>query len=95
MSLRLRRLVNEIERLKRRSATELVAEFLLDLCAAASADRADVTLPFEKSIIAARLGIKPESFSRALGRLKDVGVDVNGAEIAIASRAALARFMSA
>ena len=93
MALRLRRLVNEIERLKRRSATELVAEFLLQLCPPADADRAALTLPFEKAIIAARLGIKPESFSRALARLKDVGVEVNGPAVTIASRAALARMI--
>ena len=93
MSLRLRRLVNEIERLKRRTAAELVAEFLLELCVG-DGDRFAFTLPFDKAIIAARLGIKPESFSRALARLKNVGVVVTGPEVSVASRTALARMLT-
>lgn len=93
MSLRLRGLVNEIERLKRRSAIELVAEFLLELSSPTPGDHAALTLPFEKAMIAARLGIKAESFSRALARLKEVGVTVDGPEVTIASRAALGRIV--
>ena len=93
MSLRLRALVNEIEQLKRRSATERVAEFLLSLSPADDVDRSTVNLPFEKLVIAARLGIKPESFSRALVRLKTLGVSVDGSRLSIASRQALLNFL--
>ena len=34
-------------------------------------------LPFEKSLLANRLGMKPESFSRALARLRAHGVTVD------------------
>jgi hypothetical protein len=42
-----------------------------------------VTLPYDKVLIAGRLGMKPESLSRAFARLKTVGVKVkkNHAEI--------------
>jgi CRP-like cAMP-binding protein len=93
MSLRLRELVNEIERLKRHDATERVAEFLLNMAAASDVDPTIVTLPFEKLVIAARLGIKPESFSRALARLKAAGVATNGPQVTIASRQALEQFL--
>lgn len=93
MSFRLRRLVNEIENLKRRGAAELVAGFLLQLCGQGEPDRCTLTLPFEKALIAARLGIKPEFFSRALVRLKEFGVEVNGAEVTIASRSALGKLL--
>lgn len=93
MSLRLRGLVNEIENLKRRAAAELVADFLLQLLSPGETDHCTLVLPFEKALIAARLGIKPESFSRALARLKELGVEVNGADVTIASRAALAKFL--
>lgn len=93
MSLRLRALVNEIEQLKRRSATERVVEFLLSLPPADDADRSTVILPFEKRVIAARLGIKPESFSRALVRLKTLGVSVDGPRFSIASRQTLLNFL--
>lgn len=42
-----------------------------------------VHLPYDKSLAAARLGMKPETFSRALGQLKQVGVSVKGDEISI------------
>ena len=93
MSLRLRALVNEIEQLKRRSATERVAEFLLSLSPADDVDRSTVNLPFEKLVIAARLGIKPESFSRALVRLKTLGVSVDGPRLSIGSRQTLSNFL--
>ena len=43
----------------------------------------DVTLPYDKMLIAGRLGMKPESLSRAFSRLKSAGVTVkrNHAEI--------------
>jgi hypothetical protein len=42
-----------------------------------------VTLPYDKVLIAGRLGMKPESLSRAFARLKDQGVTIsqNVAEI--------------
>ena len=41
------------------------------------------SLPFDKALIAARIGIKPESLSRALARLRDIGVDCQGRDVHI------------
>lgn len=82
--LHLQGLVEQIEQLKARSGAQRVAEFLLDLCPP-EAESATVTLPYDKMLIAGRLGMKPESLSRAFARLRDHGVRVTQSSAAIAS----------
>ncbi len=72
----LHRLVGEIEALKARTGAQRVAEFLLDLCSC-DAGGCMVTLPYDKVLIAGRLGMKPESLSRAFAKLRGVGVRIN------------------
>lgn len=86
--LHLHALVSQIEQLKAQSGTQRVAEFLLELCPAGS-EAATVTLPYDKTLIAGRLGMKPESLSRAFARLRAHGVVVRHISAAIASTAAL------
>ena len=61
-----------------------MAEYLLELCPE-GAESATVILPYDKTLIAGRLGMKPESLSRAFVRLRDHGVRVNQSSAAIAS----------
>lgn len=68
-------LVAQIEQLKAQTGAQRVAEFLLDL-APCPTGACEVTLPYDKVLIAGRLGMKPESLSRAFGRLKNHGVTV-------------------
>jgi CRP-like cAMP-binding protein len=75
-SIHLHRLVEQIEQLKVQSAPKRIASFLLSLTAVRSGP-AHIALPFEKLLIANRLGMKPESFSRALRRLRSLGVVVH------------------
>jgi CRP-like cAMP-binding protein len=91
-SLRLRELVDEIERLKAQSAPQRIADFFLKQ-AAADSGRAEIALPYEKALIANRLGMKPESFSRALGKLEAFGVTVNRESVCISDLARLAAFV--
>ena len=72
----LHRLVGEIEQLKAQNGTQRVAEFLLDLCPVDDG-ACTVTLPYEKVLIAGRLGLKPESLSRIFTRLRESGVTVS------------------
>ncbi|MCB2128181.1 MAG: Crp/Fnr family transcriptional regulator [Rhodobacteraceae bacterium] len=76
-------LVAQVEALKARTGAQRVAEFLLKL---APCDRGEcaVRLPYDKVLIAGRLGMKPESLSRAFAKLKPVGVRItqNTADIA-------------
>ncbi|MCY1128287.1 Crp/Fnr family transcriptional regulator [Frigidibacter sp. RF13] len=76
-------LVAQVEQLKAQTGAQRVAEFLLEL-APCPAGACRVTLPYDKVLIAGRLGMKPESLSRAFSRLKGQGVTIrqNVAEIA-------------
>ncbi len=68
-------LVAQIEQLKAQTGAQRVAEFLLEL-APCGEGRCEVTLPYDKALIAGRLGMKPESLSRAFVKLRDHGVHV-------------------
>lgn len=93
MSRRLRGLVRQVEQLSTRSALERLAEFLLHLCPEPGEGGASLRLPLDKHLIAARLGMQPETFSRALARLRPLGVTSRGDRIEIADRAALRRIV--
>lgn len=80
-------LVADVEQLKAHSGAQRVAQFLVSL-APCDTGRCTVTLPFDKILIAGRIGMKPESLSRAFARLKGRGVTIrqNHAEIADVER---------
>ena len=82
--LHLQGLVEQIEQLKARSGAQRVAEFLLELCPEGT-ESATVVLPYDKALIAGRLGMKPESLSRAFAKLRELGVRVNQSSAAISS----------
>ena len=90
-SVRLRELVDEIEQLKAQSAPQRVAAFFLKLSNASSGP-AEIELPYGKILIAKRLGMKPESFSRAAAKLADLGVVVERDSVKVSDVARLARF---
>ncbi len=68
-------LVKQLEQLKAQTGAQRVADFLLSLCHEESGS-CTVVLPYDKVLIAGRLGMKPESLSRAFSRLKPAGVKV-------------------
>jgi CRP-like cAMP-binding protein len=76
-------LIGQVEQLKAHTGAQRVAEFLLELCPVDEGACA-VTLPYEKILIAGRLGMKPESLSRAFARLRESGVMVRQNHAAIA-----------
>lgn len=88
MSRHMRRNITLVHELSAMSTTERLAQFLLGLCDVIVGETA-IKLPMDKSLIAARLGMQPETFSRALGKLKDAGVNSCGPEIVIKDVAAL------
>lgn len=89
----LHRMVQQIEQLVAQSATQRVAEFLASL-----ADRTrgpcTITLPYEKSLIAGRLGLKPESLSRVFAKLRTVGVDVRASRVVVRDMAQLCKLVA-
>jgi CRP/FNR family transcriptional activator FtrB len=77
-------LVRQIKDLKLRSADQRVAAYLLTLASERSGG-ASVTLPEPRSVVAARLGMTPESLSRAFARLRHLGVSGRGRSVRIES----------
>lgn len=69
-------LVAQIEQLKAHTGAQRVAEFLLELCSADSGS-CTITLPYDKTLIAGRLGMQPQSLSRAFNRLETQGVKIS------------------
>jgi CRP-like cAMP-binding protein len=90
-SYHLKFLVEQIEQIKLLSAPQRIADFLVKLCPAREGSCA-IELPYEKALIAGRLGMKPESLSRALAKLKPLGVSVDREHVAVADIDLLARF---
>lgn len=73
MAMRIHGLVNEIDRLACGSAGQRLVYYLLDLLRDAP-DAPRIHLRVPKNVIASRIGIKPETFSRLLARLKEAGI---------------------
>ncbi len=76
-------LVTQIEQLKAHTGTQRVAEFLLELCTVDSGP-CTLKLPYDKTLIAGRLGMQPQSLSRSFNRLRTVGVTITQYQAAIA-----------
>lgn len=83
ISMRYRHLLHEIIQLKTQSPAQRLGAFFLSL-AEENEDGTAVALPYDKNLIAARVGMKPESLSRALVRLRDIGVDCRKKELIVA-----------
>ncbi len=83
MSQELRNLRLENEHLALMSAPQRVGCLLLQLSAGIIGKGGAFSFPYDKSLAAARLGMKPETFSRALAQLKPVGITVQGPEVRI------------
>jgi len=87
MSRRLRGLIGEIDNLSLHSATCRVADYLLRR-AEEQGDAFDLGVP--KLVIASRLTVKPETFSRIIRDLSDHGViRVQARQVQVLDRAAL------
>lgn len=86
------RMINEITELKSKSPGQRLASFLLAL-AKGEESSAQVRLPITKAVLASRIGIAPESLSRALARLKSVGVESHGREVVLTDLDALRRLV--
>lgn len=75
-------MVFQLEQLKAFSGAQRVAEFLVELCPV-SKGACTITLPYDKTLIAGRLGMKPESLSRAFVKLREYGVTIRQNSAAI------------
>lgn len=90
MSQHLHRLIQDVEQLQTLSATRRVVDFLLRQCAD-GAGQAEVSLPYDKTLLARRLGMQPESLSRIWARLRQFGVHTEQGRVLIRDVGALRR----
>jgi CRP-like cAMP-binding protein len=87
-SQHLNRMVQRIEQLTAQSAIQRVADFLATL-APCSKGPCTIELPYDKSVIAGRLGLQPESLSRIFAKLRSIGVDVRASHVVVREMAQL------
>lgn len=85
-------LVEQIEQIKLLSAPQRLADFLVRLSTCPEGP-CTIELPYEKALIASRLGMKPESLSRALAKLRPLGVVVDRDHVQIADVGVLQEFV--
>lgn len=86
---RIAALVSEIESLKAQNADQRLAHFILSLCPP-GAEQCRFRLPYDKRLIAARLGVKQETLSRAFAKLREYGVRTETRDVVVESVARLA-----
>jgi CRP/FNR family transcriptional activator FtrB len=81
MSVDFRNLVRQIRDLKVRTTAQRLGAYLLALVPDLKAPEAQFRLPFEKGLLAARLGCRQENLSRAFATLREMGVETHGARV--------------
>jgi CRP-like cAMP-binding protein len=80
----------DIEAFALHSGRQRVVDYLLQIAAANGGRQRPITLPAKKSIIASRLSLTPEYFSRMLHDLIEAGaISVNGRQITVLNPARL------
>lgn len=95
MSQRLHVQLNEIDSLSLHNATYRLVHYLLKSVPAGTTEKTAITLGYPKNILASRLSIQPETFSRIMARLKrDNIVIMQGNQIVIQDLPALRKLLS-
>jgi len=84
----LQRMVQRVEQLTAQSGIQRVAEFLSSLSPCMQGP-CRIALPYDKSLIAGQLGLKPESLSRVFAKLRSIGIDVRVSEAVVDDAAVL------
>tara|TARA_R110002096_G_scaffold166630_7_gene335973 strand:- start:5 stop:727 length:723 start_codon:yes stop_codon:yes gene_type:complete len=95
VSLRSQRLVQQLELSRLKSAHERVGWFLLRLALNQKPKDGIIFLPYEKSIIASYLDMRPETFSRTLQKFKKDGFEVASDRVNMPDYKALCDFCDA
>ena len=74
----------ELEHMKIQNAPQRIGCFLLQLYKPSKAQPIRIHLPYDKLLIAARIGMQPETFSRALLKLQqETGIRIKGSTVEI------------
>ena len=73
----------EVEHLTVMTSAQRIGCFLLKNCGHQDKGSATIQLPIDKYLVAGRLGMTPETFSRALNQLSVLGVETSKSEVKI------------
>lgn len=87
-SQHLHQMISRVEQLTAQSGMQRVADFLISLTPCVKGP-CTIALPYDKSLIAGRLGLKPESLSRVFAKLRTMGVDVRASDVLVDNVATL------
>ncbi len=75
--------VRQIRDLKVRTTAQRLGCYLLALVPDPTVEEAEIRLPFEKGLLAGRLGCRQENLSRAFAALRELGVETRGARVTL------------
>ena len=81
VSREFRAMLRQVRDLKLRTAAQRLGCYLLSQVQDGKADKAEFRLPFDKGLLAARLGCRQENLSRAFAALRAYGVETHGARV--------------
>lgn len=86
----------ELEHRTMQNAPQRIGCFLLRIAPQHDGGAVRIHLPYDKTLVASRLGMQPETFSRALSKLKkETGIRVQGATIEMDSIGQLVKYCCA
>jgi len=91
-AMNFRALVRQVRDLKLRTAAQRLGCYLLALTNDPDAITAKFRLPFDKRLLAARLGCRQENLSRAFAALRSAGVETHGSRVILHDIPALRDF---
>lgn len=84
--------MQQIDSIVTKTPVERLGYYFLKLHMDQNPESLDIELPFQKSMIANHLGMKPETFSRALKKLRDMGIEVDHERISLRDAYTLCHF---
>lgn len=90
LASRLEDMLRELKNVRARTTFERLAAWIVAMHIRAD-ERSEIEVPYDKSVLAGRLGMAPETLSRDLARLAAWGVAVEGRRLVIKDPSALRR----
>lgn len=87
--------IHQIDGMQIKSPLQRIGYYFLIKHLEAGHESLDLTLPFKKQVIANYLGITPETFSRALKQMREMGINVTDDTIRMKDAYALCHFCDA
>ncbi len=76
-------MVRQVCDLKLRTTAQRLGSYLIELSEVQAENSATFRLPFDKRLLAAKLGCRQENLSRAFAALRNLGVETHGARVTL------------